>query len=113
MKKLKPLLPTLKEKKRYLAFEIISKNPIGNFEAVSSTIWQKSIQFLGELGSARAGINIIKDTFANQKGIIKVNNKHVDELRASLCLIDQIQNQEVIVRSLGVSGILNKTKQYM
>ena len=46
-----------------------------------------------------------------QKGIIKVNHKHVDELKSALTLIEKINNKKVIVKSLGVSGILNKAEQ--
>ncbi len=46
-----------------------------------------------------------------QKGIIRVGNKHVNELKAALTFIEKINNQKVIVKSIGVSGILKKAKQ--
>ena len=109
-KKLKPILPTLREKKRYLAFEIISKSKIKDFSSVSGAIWSSSLSFMGEIGAAKAGIWVLADKYDSnaQKGIIKVGHKHVNELKASLALIDKIENQDVIIRSSKVSGILKK-----
>jgi len=112
-KRLKPLLPTLKERKRYLAFEIVSDNKIGDFRTVSKEIMDKSFEFLGVLGVAKAGIQILPK-FWNpglQRGIIRVSHKHVDELKAALMFIKKIDNKEVILKSVGVSGILNKAKE--
>lgn len=115
MKKIKPILPTLREKKRYLAFEIISRKKIKPFSAVSKAIWQSALHYMGEKGAAKAGLWLLMDKYREdtQKGIIRVGNKHVNDLKASLVMLDQIEGDEVIVRSLGVSGILKKTGKYM
>ena len=110
--KLKSLLPSLKEKKRYLVFEVISKNKISQNQAISS-IMQKTRDFIGELGMAKANLSILEH-WRNNKGIIKASNKYTDEIKASLTLINKIDNSDVIVRCLGVSGILNKAvSRYM
>lgn len=108
--KIKPLLPSLREKKRYLAFEIISKTKIDDFTAVENTIKESVLRFLGESGMAKAGVLFLADKYNKdkQKGIIRVSHKYVNELRASLALIQKINNQDVIVRSIGLSGILKK-----
>jgi len=113
--KIKPLLPSLREKKRYLAFEIISKSKIKDFSAVSGAIWANSLSFMGELGAAKAGIWLLPDKYneKTQRGIIKVGNKYVNELKAALALIDKIDGSEAIVRSLTVSGMLNKASKYI
>ena len=110
-KGLKTLLPTLKEKKRYLVFEIVSKSPIKDYKDVSEQILAKSQEFLGILGMAKAGIQVMPKYNSNtQRGLIKVNHKHVDELKAALTFIDKLDNKEVIVNSIGVSGILKKAE---
>ena len=110
--KLKPILPSLREKKRYLVFEIISRKKINDFNAVSSAIHHYSLQFLGQIGAARAGIIVLNNKWdgTHQRGIIKVGHRHVDELKAALALADKIDDMEVIFRSLGVSGILRKAE---
>ena len=110
MVKIKSVLPTLREKKRYLTFEIISKNKINSFESVSKAIWKHVLGFLGSKTTGKAGIWILNDKYNSrkQRGVIRVGHKFVDDLKAALIQIKEINNQEVIVHSLGTSGVLNK-----
>jgi len=73
----------------------------------------KSLELIGQLGVAKAGIQILHDCWNPeiQRGIIRVGNKQVDELKAALTLIKSINNQDIIIKSIGVSGILNKAKE--
>ena len=98
---MKPLLPSLREKKRYLVFEIISKKDL-DFSKVSKAITDTTIKFLGGLTYAKAGISILKDKFKNNKGIIKVTNPYVDHVKSSLCLVKSIDNEDVIIKSVRV-----------
>ena len=111
--KLKPVLPSLREKKRYIVFEVISKEKISDINAVSNKIWQISLQFLGQFGVAKAGIIVLQNKWNEelQRGIIKVSHKHVDAVKAALVFADKIDGKDVIFRSLGVSGILNKAEK--
>lgn len=110
--KLKPILPSLREKKRYLVFEVISKEKVTDENAVSDAIWNCSLQFLGKFGTAKAGIIVLSNKWDKdrQRGIIKVSHKYVDALKAALLFADKIENRGVIFRSLGVSGILRKAE---
>ena len=110
--KLKPILPSLREKKRYLVFEVVSKEKINDAESVSNAVWNCSLQFLGQLGAAKAGIMVLGNKWNSslQRGIIKVNHKNVDALKASLVFANKIGNNDVIFRSIGVSGILRKAE---
>jgi len=102
---MKPILPSLKEKKRYLSFDIISE---GNFsvDEVSKAIEDST--YLGTLENSKAGIIFLKDKYKNNKGIIKTSHKYVDKVRTSLALIKDIDDHEVIFRTNVVSGILKK-----
>ena len=113
MTKMKAMLPSLREKKRYLAFEIIAKKNIEKFSQISTAFWQSSLSLLGELEMSKANIWLLPDTWnsAQQRGIIKINNKYVHDVKAALTLIKKIGRQNVIVRSLGASGILKKAKE--
>jgi len=111
--KLKPILPSLRIKKRYLVFEIISKEKINDANLVLRTILHHSLKFLGQLEAAKAGIMILINKWNPQlqKGIIKINHKHIDAVKSSLIFIEKIDNKEVICRSIGISGILNKVER--
>ena len=95
-----------------MAFEIVSEQPIKGFQSVSRAIHDKALEYLGELGCAESGIMILPDKYDHEKqrGLIKVSNKSLDKLRATLALVDQIDNQNVIVRSRGTSGIMRKAE---
>ncbi|MBU4492823.1 MAG: hypothetical protein KKA61_00470, partial [Nanoarchaeota archaeon] len=63
-----------------------------------------------------AGIWVLPDKWnpKKQRGMIKVNNKYVDKLRTSLTLIKRFKRHQIIVKSVGVSGIINKAdKKYL
>jgi ribonuclease P/MRP protein subunit POP5 len=115
MAKIKAILPSLREKKRYLAFEILSKSKIKDAESVSKAIWQGMLSFGGTKGASQAGIMILSEKYnpENQRGIVKVNNKQVDTLKASLTLIQEVDAIPATVRSIGVSGSLKKATNYM
>ena len=109
MAKLKPLKPSLKEKKRYLVFELDTKDNINSSDLFSS-IEKACLDFMGILHFAKAGVIILQNQYENNKGIIKVNNRYVDYAKASMMLIKDINGQKVNVRVIGVSGILKKAK---
>ena len=111
--KIKPLLPSLREKKRYLVYEVISKSSFNDAAHVNKAILDASKEFLGNLGMARAGIIAMSDQWNadTQRGIMRVNNKHVEDLKASLVFAGSVDGKEAIVRSIGASGILKKAKQ--
>ena len=89
-------------------FEVVATHSL-SFDEVRRSINASLLQFLGELGFAKAGVMILED-WKHNKGMIKVNNKYVDDVRAGLALISKFGNEPVIVRTLGVSGILRKAR---
>ncbi|HLC50066.1 MAG TPA: Rpp14/Pop5 family protein [Candidatus Nanoarchaeia archaeon] len=110
--KIKPILPSLRKKKRYIAFEVISKGKIAEFEPVSKEIMRAAHHCLGMFSMADAGIMPLANKWdaEKQRGILKVNHKQVDAVKASFVFADKIDGKEVIIRSLGVSGILRKAE---
>ncbi len=105
--KLKPILPSLKEKKRYLSFEILSENNL-SAEQVSKTVKEGSLHFLGILEAGKAGLLFLADKYSNNSGVVKTNHRYVDKVRTALALIKTIDDREVIVRTRVVSGTLKK-----
>ena len=106
------LLPSLRQKKRYVVFEVISQKNI-HAKAIMQAIHESFLRITGEIGTAIAGLYIPGNLFQEktQKGIIRINNTMVDALRASFCRMTTILQQPVLVRSVGVSGTLEKAKK--
>ena len=109
MAKLKPLLPSLREKKRYVVFEVSSKDVIRK-QDITKAIDDTYTHCFGVFGSAEAGILFLDNKFNDEKkrGILKINNKCVDRLKASFTLICEIAGTKATIRSVGVSGVLKK-----
>lgn len=109
---LKPLPPTLREKKRYLVFEVISKRRILPLSKASKAIAFTYASLHGSRGAANAGLLYMgrPSNDALQRGMIRVNRKHVIDLKASLPLVREIDGQEAIIRSIGVSGMIKRAE---
>ena len=100
---MKVILPTLKERNRYLVYEIKNSKKY-TINEIKNEMKKAILQFLGELECAKANI-LILDDFKKNRGIIKVNNKCVDKVKVALMLI-----RSFIVETVYVSGTLKKAK---
>ena len=111
--KIKALLPSLREKKRYIAYEVFSKSRFNDTAEINKSILNASKDFLGSPGMAKAGILPLSDQWnsSRQRGIIRVNHKHINELKASFVFVKSIGSENVVVRSVGASGVLKKAQQ--
>ncbi|MBI5388957.1 hypothetical protein HZB01_01095 [Candidatus Woesearchaeota archaeon] len=105
---LRPLLPTLKERNRYLVFAIY---PEGTLDAMSAyrAIRRSFAQLFGQIALAGAGMRFIQ----NEKKVnaIKISHLFLDHLKTALLFVHSINNTKVLLATKGVSGILKKTTQ--
>ncbi len=99
------LLPTLRERKQYLAFEVIADKEL-SWESIRKAVALAIKNYIGLEGMAHAGIMFVKNN--KNKSIMKIQNDYVAKVRASLLFIKEIDNQKVIVKSIRASGMLNK-----
>jgi len=110
--KTKPLMPSLREKKRYLAYELVSSESFDAVE-ISKAIMDNAKEFLGDFGMAKAGIIPMNDqtNIEKQRGILRVANKELNSVKASFVFLRNISSKNVILRSVGASGVLKKAQQ--
>ncbi|ASJ10272.1 ribonuclease P protein component 2 [Thermococcus sp. P6] len=106
----KYLPPTLRDKHRYIAFQVIGERPFSGDE-IKKAIWDASLLALGFLGSARAKPWFIKFDKKSQTGIVRVDRRHVEELRFALTMVTEINGSRAIFRTLGVSGTIKRLKK--
>ena len=111
VEKLRLLKPLITGKKRYLTFEIISESPI-QFSDFVNVFWNSSVLFIGEIGSARASLWVVKDLWdqKQQKGVIKCSHRSVEKIRLVMSLISRIGDERVIVNVFGVSGTMRSAR---
>ncbi len=109
MKKLKPLMPSLREKKRYLVFEIITEST-PDYKDVAKEIDISTKNILGTMDLAKAGVIHIPKRYdaEKKKGMIRVNNKYVEKIITSLGMIKTIAEKDAIIRCTYVSGTIKK-----
>ena len=111
-KKIKGLAPSLREKKRYIKLEII---PVFEDKIYSPRPMTEVIKILknklGLFDAAKAGIVPVKYFSKSKKMILRVATNSLDKIRAILLFIDSIGTQQVIIRSIQVSGAVNKVME--
>ena len=103
--KTKSLLPSLREKKRYVVFEVISEDK-QSFDRVKSLIKDQVKSLFGILGLANMGMIFLNDWNGN-RGIVRINNKYINNLRG--CFVN-LNEQNLMVHTVGISGILKKAR---
>lgn len=105
--KLKPLQPTLRQKKRFIRVKIESEKKF-NFDEISKELNQEITFYIGAIDFGKAGIWILKDKFDfdNQEIIIRVGTKFKDKTVGALALIRKIGSENLNLRVLRVSGTL-------
>lgn len=114
--RLKPLLPTLKERARYVVYEV--EGAVHDQKDIVS----RCAAHLGVMQGAKAGI--VPVASKGQRGILRVNHDMLDEVRFALFLIDTQHNTHkqhsekeppapMRVRTVSVSGLLNKAQEML
>lgn len=112
------ILPThLRDKKRYLAFEAFSENPLDRDDVIS-IIGAASHDLHGACGTSKLGIWVVKVWNCNRsieckgssentiQGIIRCKREYVDSVRAIIPTISRFRGSKVVFRTLGISGTI-------
>ena len=104
----------LREKKRYIAFQVISEEGEEfTYSDLESAIWNTALDFLGEYGVSKTSLWLLKDCWDRKKqiGILRCNHKSVQEVIASLGLIDRLGDNRVTLKILKISGTIKGVKR--
>ncbi len=103
------LMPSLRQKKRYVIFEIIAGQKF-TLSEVKPAVEEALHSFLGQLGMGKAVPIFVEEKFDEpaQKFMLKVNHKFVDEIKMGVALCKSIKNTPVIIKSVIVSGSIKK-----
>ncbi|HII01095.1 TPA: ribonuclease P [Methanosarcinaceae archaeon] len=108
---MKHLMPSLRSKKRYLAFELFSEEPVNRGELVRDVISSASA-LLGDVLASECDIHVLG--FEAGKGIIQCSHSKVTETRAALAAITRVNRLRATLHVLGVSGTIKRaTEKYL
>lgn len=109
--KLSPMPPTLRDNQRYIVFEVISKREM-TFENMVSAIWSASLQLFGEVGTSRFNMWVPSTLFdkTKKRAVIRTTHNSVEEVRAVIASIKEIEGESVVFHVLGVTGTVKSAK---
>ncbi|ADG13916.1 Ribonuclease P [Methanocaldococcus infernus ME] len=107
MEMLKPLPPTLREKKRYLAIKILYEDEISEGEFIR-LLRDASLKFIGYWGTAKANPWLVYYNYPY--AIVRCQRDHVDFVKSSLILVREFKDKPINIICLGVSGTIRKAK---
>ena len=94
-------MPTLREKKRYLAFKIISENMINRGELISEILDSIYLLF-GDKGESEINPSLM--SYDGRYGILRCQKDRTTDTRAALACINRVRGGRVSIMILGISG---------
>jgi len=106
----KPLPPTLREKNRYIAYEVFCKRKL-SAEEITRVLWKGMLNALGEIGTALTSFHPVFFNEKKQRGVVRVNHRSVEKVRAAFSLIAEVDGNEVHIHILRVSGTLKSLRE--
>lgn len=105
-------LPSLRQRKRYLVFRVISDHPL-DYPNVKDAIWRSMENWLGQNELAKALPRLIRNLWDGRakRGFLQCTPRYVDQIKVALALIRQIGDQKVIFSVVRVSGTIKAAKE--
>ncbi|WP_048085680.1 Rpp14/Pop5 family protein [Archaeoglobus veneficus] len=107
---MKGLPPSLRKRKRYIAFRVLATEPVDSRSLIQE-IWQTALTLYGEYFAA--GLGIWLEQFDGSKGILRCSRDALEKVKVVLTLISNVAGVEVVIVTLGVSGTIKGCKKYL
>jgi len=113
IKRLKVLLPTLRERKRYLLIKIFCEEEL-SYEEIERSFWDAILNSFGKI-SFLTSFKILKDTFNKEEKTIIVKCNHISKHFVYFALgnIKEINGKKCIIKLLKVSGTIKRLKKFI
>ncbi|MCC7552740.1 Rpp14/Pop5 family protein [Candidatus Micrarchaeota archaeon] len=104
--------PTVRMKKRYIAFELIGKDANNINETEIKYAFYKILnQLYGEIGFADLGFRLIEFKPETKKGIVRFRRQKLNKGIACFAFIKNIEKYETRLKPLSTSGSLKKLRE--
>lgn len=102
------ILPTMRDKKRYIAFEVVSEQPLKRWE-LQVEILNSAGSLFGDAGCSEMHLTLI--SYGGQYGIIRCAAGKTEETRAALACITDAAGGRASVIVLGISGTIKRAME--
>ena len=106
-------MPSLKERNRYVVFEVISDSKKFDGSSVFDAVHKAFKDLFGFIGLGGAGLMLLNWNKAKGKGILRVSHVWKDALKSSFLFVRKINNSPVLLRSIATSGTIKKAKSIL
>lgn len=94
-------LPVLREKKRYIAFKILSQNSI-NRRDLTEELLDSMYSLFGDKGTSEINPSLM--SYDGDLGILRCQKDRTSDTRAALACISRVRGGCVSIKVLGISG---------
>ena len=111
-KSLNPIPLSLRDKKRYLVFELDSEKSLGEKD-VSFAVKKLFLKLFGELGISKMNYQFILFSSKSKKGILKCRHTAVEDLKAGILLLKEVNGASIVPKTLKTSGTVKKAKSFV
>jgi ribonuclease P/MRP protein subunit POP5 len=107
------LPPSLRERRRYLLFEVTSERELDKRELLKE-IWDSIYSLYGDVGASESKLWLIayhvRENTNRSVGILRCAHDRVDEVRASLACIHSVNGARAGIRVIKTSGTIKGVK---
>jgi ribonuclease P/MRP protein subunit POP5 len=101
--------PSLRERRRYLLFEVLCEREIDKRDLLKE-IWDSIYSLYGDVGASEIKVRLIEyqngEERMNGVGILRCAHDKVEEARASLACIHSVNGARVGIRVIKISGTI-------
>jgi len=106
------LPPTLRERRRYILFEVMQERDIDKQELLKA-IWNSVYSLHGDVGASESKLGLIEYNKREDigTGILRCANSKVEEVRASLACIHSVNGLRVGIRVKKISGTIKGARE--
>ncbi len=96
---------TKRVRKRYLALRVESDQNV-NERDLMDAVWSAVLKLFGEYGASQTNLRFIKHELERSYMVIHCSHLALENVRASIASITEIQGKPAVVHVIGVSGTL-------
>lgn len=107
---MKPLPPTLREKRRYIIFQIKSSKKFTK-KQVEKAVTKIVLDSIGLFGAVDSSYWLVKFDEKKQVGILRTTNKFLELIFASFGFLTEINGSEVAINLLKTTGTIKKAEK--
>lgn len=101
------------ERDRYVVFQVLSEEIDLKLQELKQKIWYMYKLLFGVDKTTEAGLYFEEYDNHSKKGLIRCNSNSFSFLMTTLSMITEIDEKELIVIPVFVSGLIKKAKNYL